>query len=118
MAVELPDFEELQKYIEVIGQLALAKSLLDIKIRALESDIFRIALVKPELQQGGKPPSATFIESAYKYAGLEGELIPLRKELAKITTTLETKRLTFELLKDKIEVWRSEQANQRVNLTV
>jgi hypothetical protein len=116
--MELPDFEDMSEAIEKISSLALKKSLLEIEIKKGESLVFTTAMSDPAYLQGGKQPSSAYVENAYKYTGLNGELIPLRVELAVTGATLEKERLSFDLMKDSIEIWRSEMATARVSLTV
>jgi hypothetical protein len=111
--VELPDFEEMATSVDRITKLSERKGVLEIQIKEQESSIFKRALVEEKYFQNGKPASATFVENAYKYTGFEGEILPLRYELLAVSTQLENAKSTFDLMKSKIEVWRSEQANSR-----
>jgi hypothetical protein len=114
--MELPDFEDMAEAIDKITQLALKKSLLEIEIKRLESVTFTTAFSDQKYFQGGKPPSTSFVESAYRYTGLNGEILPLRLELADVCSKLENERLNFDLMKDSIEIWRSEQATARISI--
>jgi hypothetical protein len=116
--MELPDFEDMAEAIDKITQLALEKSLLEIEIKKLECSVFTTAMTDQAYFQGGKPPSATFIENAYKFTGLNGEIVPLRIRLATVCSALENDKLNFDLMKDAIEIWRSEQATQRLSLNL
>lgn len=118
MAIELPDFEDLQKLIDEIRKLSVKKSLVEIEINKLEAETVRKATENPEFFQQGKPLSATYVKSVYEYSGINGEILPLRISLAEISAELEAKRLMFGLQKDIIDIWRSEQANQRISLSV
>lgn len=116
--MNLPDFDDMAKAIDKISALALKKSLLEVEIKSLECKVFTVAMTDPAYLQGGKPPSTTYIENAFKYTGLGGEILPLRVELAKVSSELEKERLDFDLMKDAIEIWRSEQATQRISLGI
>lgn len=118
MAIELPDFEDLQKLIDEIRELALKKSLLEIQINCQEAAAVRKATEDPTFFQQGKPLSATYVKAVYEYGGIDGEIIPKREALAVLMAELEAKRAMFGLQKDIIDIWRSEQANQRINLSV
>lgn len=116
--MELPDFEDLARSIDTISQLALEKSVLDITIKEMECNVFKIAITDEKYLQQGKIPSTAHIENTYRYTGLNNEILPYRLKLAKVSSELEKQRLSFELMKDKIEIWRSEQATKRISLTV
>lgn len=118
MAINLPDFEDLYKIVEEIKNLSIQKSLVEIEINKLEANAVRVATEDPKYFQQGKQLSATYVKSVYEYAGLEGEIIPYRETLSKLAAELEEKRLMFGLQKDLIDIWRSEQANQRISLSV
>ena len=53
------------------------------------------------------------IDNTFKFTGLEGELIPLRNELAQVTAQFEGKKLQMDIYKTMIEVWRTLCSNQR-----
>lgn len=116
MTVDLPDFDDMQRAVDQIGELSRNKVLLDIEIKAAEADITRVCTSDPKYYVGGKPPSVAYIESTFKYTGFGGELIDKRKELAALTSALEVARLTYQLLQYKIDVWRSQVANERASL--
>jgi hypothetical protein len=111
--MELPDFEIMASAVERITSLSEKKGVLEIQIKEQEASIFKRALVEEKYFQNGKPASATFVENAYKYTGFEGEILPLRYELLAVSTQLDNTKANFDLMKNKIEIWRSEQANQR-----
>lgn len=109
----LPDFEEFTKLAEEISALMYKKLSLDAQIKDGESNVFKVASTDERFFQGGKPPSSTAIDNTYKYPGLAGELIPLRQELAKVTSELEGKRLQMDVYKSFIEIWRTLCSNSR-----
>jgi hypothetical protein len=115
--IQLPDFDELSKLIDEIGNLSIEKSKLDIKIKFAESEIVRIATTDPKYFQNGKAPSFAYIDSTWKYSGFNNELIPLRNELAEYVSRLEKCKLKFDFYKMLIDVWRSESANSRISIT-
>ena len=118
MAIELPDFEDLQVLIDEIRKLSINKSILELTIKKLESEAVRTAVTSPEYFQQGKPLAVTYVKEVYEYPGLNGEIVPFREQLAVCSADLESARLRFGLLKDMIDIWRSEQANQRISMTV
>ena len=109
----IPDFEEFTKITDNISRLMYEKLSLDSKIKEGESLVFKRATTEEKYFQGGKPASSTYIDNTYKYAGLDGELIPLRQQLAKVISDLEGQRLLFDVYKTMIDVWRTMCSNQR-----
>lgn len=111
--MQLPDFEDMAKLIDEIKVLSLKKAFLEIEIKKMENDVFSTA----QFDTNGKPLSTTFIENAYKHSGIHGEILPFRIELARVSSQLEGERLKFDMMQMTIEIWRSEQANNRISLT-
>jgi hypothetical protein len=109
----IPDFEEFTKLAEEISALMYKKLSLDAQIKDGESNVFKIASTDEKYLQGGKAPSSTAIDNTFKYPGLNGELLPLRNELAKATAELEGKRLQYDIYKQMVEIWRTLSSNQR-----
>lgn len=111
--LDLPDFNDLMDRIEVIGKLSEERENLELEIIIREADVVRTVVNDPAYRTEGKPLAMNFIESTYKRTGLNGELIEPRRRLANIIARLEVARKAYDLLKTKIEVWRSIQANER-----
>lgn len=110
---KIPDFDEFMGLTSEISELLFRKLSLDARLKSAESENYRTASTKEEYFQNGKPPTSTFIENAYKYSGLNGELVPMRLELAEVTSQLEQKKLQLDIWKSMIEVWRSLSASER-----
>lgn len=109
----IPDFEELIALSELIAGFMFTKLSLEAKIKEGESNVFRIASADERYFQGGKPASSTYIENAWKFTGLDGELVPLRNELASVIAKLEGSRMKMDVFKNMIEIWRTLCSNQR-----
>lgn len=109
----IPDFEDMVRTAEKIGELIDKKLSLEVKIKDLESKIVLIATTDSKYMQNGKPPSMSFIESTYKYTGLNGELIEDRLAFASTVSELEKEKLLFDIMRMQIDLYRTESANQR-----
>lgn len=109
----LPDFEDLQKLAEDIKRLAFEKAKLEHLIKERESQIFVTCTKDEKYFVGGKPPSVSFIQSAYIYTGLEGELTKTRSELITVDVSLERTKMQYSLYKDLLDIWRTLNANER-----
>jgi hypothetical protein len=111
---DLPDFEEMMYLAGEISGLLEKKLLLDLMIKNRESEIVLKVSNDEAFFQKGKPPSMSFIESTYMLTGLEGELITAREEYCKAVSQLENSRLRYDIMKMKVDVYRTESANQRM----
>lgn len=110
---KLPDYEELLNIIETIGKLTVEKLMLEVDIKSAESAIVRKTTTDVAYFQGGKAPSMAYVESAYKYTGIDGELIPKRERLAYLISEIDKAKLSYETFKVMSEIWRTLSANER-----
>lgn len=109
----IPDFEQFMSLAGEISKLSFRKMQLETAIKSKESETFKTVSTKEDFFQNGKPPSATYIENAYKYAGVEGEILPLRNELSEVTAKLDEKRIQFDIYKTMVDIWRSLSSSER-----
>lgn len=109
----LPDFDDLMELSNKMAVVQLTKLNLDAQIKLGESNVFKEAFTNPEYFQGGKTPSAAYVESALKYPGLKGELVQLRLDYASITTELDKLKVQMDIYKTMIDVWRTLSSNER-----
>ena len=114
--MELPDFEDMKDIIDEILEFSLRKAELEIAIKVAEANVFKVTFNDERFLQNGKSPSVAFVENTYKFTGIDEEIIELRVELGEILARLDYKKNELDLMKTLVEVWRSEQANQRVAL--
>jgi|WetSurSiteA1Bulk_404760.scaffolds.fasta_scaffold07284_4 hypothetical protein len=116
--IQLPDFDDMANAIENITNTNLRRILLDLEIKAKEAEIVRLSSVDEAYFINGKPPSVAYLEATVKFTGVDNELIEKRNILAELTANLERYRLQYELMKSKIEVWRSQTASERIAVQV
>lgn len=109
----LPDYDDMIKVSNEIGQLMLDKMKLDIQIKGIEATTVKEVVTNSLYYIGGKPPSMNFIEDTYKFTGINGELLPMREKLAEIISDLEKKKVQFEAYKNLLDMWRTLAANER-----
>lgn len=109
----LPDFEDMEKISDEIADLMFRKLVLDKEIKAGESDVFRRFMTDKSLYQGEKPYPVSYVENAYRYSGMDGELLPKRQEYAEVSSKLEKARLRLEIYKQMMDIWRTLSANER-----
>jgi hypothetical protein len=114
--IELPDFDDMERQIEVLAKLLREKLMLDLQIRDDEARMVKILTTDPQYFVGGKPPSMSYIETTFMIKGLDGNLYNRRVLLAELTAQYERQKLLYELSKMKVDVWRSQSANQRMSV--
>lgn len=112
--MDIPDFEIMNEMIDRINTLLKKKLYLDISLKYAESQIVKRVTTESAFFQNGKPPSMNFIETVYLFTGIENELIDTRKEYATTIADLEQAKLEYDLMKTRIDVYRTESANKRL----
>lgn len=109
----IPDFDEFMKLVDEIGFLSFNKMSLEKDIKTAEANVVRECITSDKYFQGGKPPSMSYIESTYKYTGLNNEILPLRERYADLSAQLDKRKLQLSVYRDMLEVWRTLSANER-----
>jgi hypothetical protein len=115
VAKRLPDFDDLLKLTENIGELLLQKLLLEKDIKNSESKAVYEATINPIYQQNGKAPSMSFIESTLKYTGINNETLVLREKQAYIIAELEKAKSKYDLYKELIDIWQTLSYSEKKN---
>lgn len=115
--LNLPDFDDLDRLIIEIRDLSLEAEYLDVYIKAKEAEIVEEYTTNPVKFVNGKAVSMTQLKTTVAYTGESGELTERRRELAKARAELEAAKLKFGLEKAKIDVWRTQSANERLALS-
>ena len=110
----IPEFSEFIKLTDNIRELSFRKLVLEKDIKTMEADVFKKAVTDEKYFINGKSPAISYIENAYKHTGFDGEILPLREELAKVSSDLDHEKLSLEIYKQMLEVWRTLSANTRV----
>lgn len=111
--IDLPDYDELMSIIDGIGELVEAKESLELQIAIQEAVAFKTCATNEDYFVSGKPPAVAYVTVTYKTTGLDGEIIPMRRNLAVTIARLEVARKRYEILKSRIDVWRTQQATVR-----
>jgi hypothetical protein len=107
---DIPDFDDLMKVADDIGELSLRKMQLENQLKAAEANVFKTAMNIPV---NGKLPSASFVTNSYLHTGINGELIITRDELAFVQSQLDKKKIQLSIYRDMLEVFRTVSANER-----
>jgi len=111
---KLPDFDDLDRLVFEIRDLSLEAEYLDVYIKAKEAEIIEEYTSNPEKFVSGKVISMTQLKSTVAFTGENGELVEKRRELARARADLEAAKLKFGLERSKIDVWRTQSANERL----
>jgi hypothetical protein len=112
----LPDFDDMVEVAEKIKQLKLEKANLDNKIKAGQAETYRVAMTNPKYFSNNKPPSVSYVRAMYEYTGLNGELVSVREAYAKTCAEIDNLQTQFDIMKTKIDIYRTESANKRASL--
>jgi hypothetical protein len=103
----LPDFNDAQDLIEHIKEITIAKMRLDADIKAQESTNFNEVMNSPKYMIGGKQPAVSYYENAYKYTGIDGNLMILRDKLSTTTAELEALKSRYELYRQMQDMYKT-----------
>ena len=115
--IKPPDFDDMFKLADTIGELATRVELKDNEIKALEARIVLKATTDPQyFDAKGNAQSMAFINSTYKQYGFDGELFPLRNELAELKGALERAKKLFDVHRDMLSLYQTESANKRYSM--
>lgn len=112
---KIPDFDEFIKVTNEIGELLFKKLKLEKDIRAREAWVVKEVTTNPQYRLENKVPAMSYIESTYKYSGINNELLDMREQLADLTAMLEKRKLLLSVYKDMLEIFRTVSANQRTS---
>jgi hypothetical protein len=110
---KLPDFEVLFELVNKAAEVSSKKLFLENEIKQKEAETVLKVSTDEKYFVGGKPASMSYIENTYKFLGTEGEMIPLRNELALTISTLEKLRGTLDIYKEMLGTWQTLSANER-----
>ena len=109
----LPDFYDMMKVGDEIGDLILKKLRLEAEIKSTRANVVMEVSTGEKYYINGKQPAMNFIDSTYKVTGLAGEIPPLEYKLAELTASLEAKKIQYEVYKNLLDMWRTLSANER-----
>lgn len=109
----IPDFTKFTELSQEIQSLYFDKMVTENQIKQVESENFKEIMTNPKYFINGKAVPVSYFENAYKFVGLDGELVTLRSRLATIVSSLDLKRMQYDIYKQMIEVWRTASSNER-----
>lgn len=114
--LEAPDFDDMMRLAERIGQLHARVSFLDIEIKARIGEVTKIVMNDPKYFLGGKSPSMEYVKSVYHPVGLENEIKRMKLELAEKEAELEESKLRFQVYRDMVTMFVTNSANVRASV--
>lgn len=114
--IQLPDIEEMMQIVDDIYELSLRKTALEVDLSFAETLISREASTNEKYFRNGKAPSQSSIKDTWFYGGFDGELVPRRRELGEISAKIDMLKNKLTLLRDMIEIWRTQSANERTSV--
>ena len=107
MLEALPDFDRMFELIEEIKKLSLSKMRQEAGIKTKESEVFAEVMTDPKYLVGGKQPAVNYFDNAYKYSGIDGNLVPLREALMITISEIEAKKSEYELHKEMLDMFKT-----------
>lgn len=119
---ELPDFNDIMGIANEIGSLKTSlmqsKASLDVLLAMISGTV----TTEEKYLLGGKRPSMSYIKSYYHILGTtDGErtaLASLRSDIASFEGQLKTAEAIFIVMREQINIWRTESANKRSAIDV
>jgi len=103
----LPDFSDLQGVIDAMKALNIQKMSLDKQIKEQESNTFSTVMTDEKYMVNGKTPAVNFYDNAYKYKGIDGNLLSLRQQYIEVTAELDAMKLKYELYKEMLDMFKT-----------
>lgn len=110
---KLPDFEVLFELVNQAATISAKKLSLENEIKQKEAETVLKVSTDEKYLVGGKQPSMSYIESTHKVLGIDGELLPIRKQLVETIVALDKLRGTLDIYKEMLGVWQTLSANER-----
>jgi hypothetical protein len=103
----LPSFEDYMQLAEEVKALSIEKMKLENEIKRSEALNFQAVMTDEKYFKQGKPVSVSYYENAYKFTGIDVDLIRFRNHLAELTAELERKRTQFEIYKQMHDLYKT-----------
>ncbi len=103
----LPDFEKFMDLAREIKKISFDRMLLENGIKKKESDTFKLVMTDPKYFINGKAVPVSYYDNAFKFCGIDGELIEMRNQLAELVSQLELKRSEFEVYNRMHELYKT-----------
>lgn len=103
----LPSFEDYMNLAEEIKLLYLQRMVLENEIKREESLNFQAVMTDEKYFKQGKPVPVSFYENAYKFTGIDGELMKSRNALAKLISELDSKRTQLDIYKQMHDLYKT-----------
>jgi len=124
MTDNLPDFEEMLKIANEVGVLTTEVAVYKNALSEVQAKITGVVMkvedywVGPDSKGNFKPPAFNFIESTYHKVGYDDEtyeqLNHIRNHISVKLGRLEQLKLTFQVMRDMIDVWKTKQFNRNM----
>jgi hypothetical protein len=114
MVNKLPDFDDLQTIINEIATLEQEVGERKIELDVAEGQLTQKALTDTTMYINQKAPSMDYTRTAI--LAIDAELVKRRLEINTLDSVLKYKKAYYALELLKIEIWRTQSANERKSL--
>lgn len=113
----IPDFSEFEELTRQAASLQGRLYLLKYQLRAFEAELITIAMLNKEYWREGKRPTVSYCERVVMAIGNTDEdkecLLHFREAIAETTEELQLALGMIDLMKNKLELYRTMSANER-----
>lgn len=113
----IPDFDTLEKLVLNLSVLKARLIVLEHSRKVCEAECIKEAMVNTNNWVGSKQPTAAYCDSVVKVIGNtdadKTTLIEIRKDLAELTGDIECLERTLQLNADRLDLFRSLNADRR-----
>lgn len=103
----LPNFNDYLDIIEEIKALNLKKMQVEAAIKQDEANNFVEVMSNPKYFVSGKAVPVSFYENAYKYGGIDGNLVMLRAEYIRISAELDALKARYDVYRQMQDMYKS-----------
>lgn len=103
----LPNFNDYLDIIEEIKRLNLKKMQVEAAIKQDEASNFIEVMSNPKFFVGGKAVPVSFYENAYKYGGIDGNLVNLRAEYMRVSAELDALKARYDVYRQMQDMYKS-----------
>lgn len=107
MLAALPDFNAMFDLIEEMKKLNLKKMEFEAHIKEQEAHVFNTVMTNEKYFNNGKQPAVSYYENAYKYTGIDGELLEFRRRLNEVIADLEGMKAQYDVYKQMLDMFKT-----------
>jgi len=113
----IPDFDLMQALIDQLAEARAREFAVKNHLKEKEADVVREAMLNRDLWEGTKPPTMSYCDKVVSVLGNNDkdkeDLFSTRRELASTMEVIERLQGTIQVMRDKLDLYRTFSANER-----